>query len=65
MIVANIVIGLLTILANIYITHINSGKNRKIYEIKKTYTGEGKSEKDINEELGTEFFSEFDLKRAA
>lgn len=52
MIVANIVIGLLTILANIYITNVNAGKNRKIYEIKKAYTGEGKSEKDINEELG-------------
>lgn len=37
--VVNIVISLITIAVNIFITAVNRGKNRNIYEIKSFFTG--------------------------
>lgn len=49
--IITLIIGLLSIATNIFITFYNAGRNRKIYEIKALFTGEGHSEKDINETL--------------
>lgn len=49
--ITTLIIGLLSIATNIFITFYNAGRNRKIYEIKPLFTGEGHTEKEINEVL--------------
>ena len=50
--ILTIVIGIATIVANIWIARYNAGKNRKIYEIKPFYVGPGRGNlDDINKAL--------------
>ncbi len=55
--ILTILIGIATIIANIWIARYNAGKNRKIYEIKSLFTGDGSNLDDINKELSNKDYA--------